>query len=194
MVRSYNELWPTSWIVQSMQAQSKEGLKARSTHITPANGVAITVGMCNLYWQFLCSQRNVFQRRFFETHETLSFLSMTSFIYWKFALEHDFRSREDIYVIAEKLERNDFSLGILFDKKNVILTSFQLEIRVRISNYIWLWKWKEGAVQPSKTSASFEAHATMNQNHLQCISLSILAQCNWLSNWLHLNNSFRTLV
>lgn len=116
-----------------------------------------------------------------------------SFIYWKFALQHDFRSREDIYVIAEKLERNDFSLGILFDKKNVILTSFQLEIRVRISNYIWLWKWKEGAVQPSKTSASFEAHATMNQNHLQCISLSILAQCNWLSNWLHLNNSFRTL-
>lgn len=116
----------------------------------------------NLCWQLLCSQRNMFQRRFFETHETLTFLTMTDVLFTE-SLRYNmtFAREKTFFVIAEKLERNVFSLGILFDKKIVILTSpLQLEIRVRISNYTWLWKWNERALQPSRTSASFETHAS----------------------------------
>lgn len=79
----------------------------------------------------------MFQRRFFETHETLTFLTRTDVLFTEnLRYNMTFAREKTFFVIPEKLEHNVFSLGILFDKKIVILTSpLQLEIRVRISNY-----------------------------------------------------------
>ena len=116
----------------------------------------------NLCWPILCSQRNMFQRRFFETHETLTFLTMTDVLFTDSLRYNMTFAREKIFfVIAEKLERNVFSLGILFDKKNCHI-DFPDPARNSSQNFqpIWLWKWNERALQSSRTSASFETHAS----------------------------------
>ena len=57
----------------------------------------------------------MFQRRFFETHETLTFLTMTDVLFTERLRYNMTFAREKTFVIAEKLERNVFSRGILFD-------------------------------------------------------------------------------